>query len=81
MALVALILAGQACLDQLSPDERLVLEILLDPGGGKLVKISQELDVSLTTAYRKKWGVLHRISQLFRDSGVEIPWNEMKPLL
>ena len=66
------------CVDQLEPEERLVLDILLEEGGGKLVKISDELDVGMTTAYRRKCHVLHRLSELFRENQVENPWNEMK---
>lgn len=66
------------CVEQLEPEERLVLDILLEEGGGKLVKISDELDVGMTTAYRRKCHVLHRLSELFRENQVENPWNEMK---
>ena len=65
------------CVELLEPEERLVLDILLEEGGGKLVKISDELDVGMTTAYRKKIRLLHKISELFRANCLENPWNEM----
>ena len=65
------------CVEELEPEDRLVLDILLEEGGGKLVKISDELDVGMTTAHRRKCRLLHRLSELFRENCVENPWNEI----
>lgn len=78
LELVKLAESVQLCTELLEPEERLILDILLEEGGGKLVKISDELDVGMTTAYRRKCHVLHRLSELFRENQVENPWNEMK---
>ena len=60
------------CVEQLQGEEREVLEILLDEDGEKIVRIAELLEVSLPTAYRRKDGVLHRLSELFRENGVRI---------
>ncbi len=60
------------CAEQLEGEEREVLEILLDEDGEKIVRIAELLEVSLPTAYRRKDGVLHRLSELFRENSVRI---------
>lgn len=69
---VRLVEVGQVCLEQLTPDERLVLDILADEGDEKMMRICEELEISRATAYRKKDVVLGKLSELFRDFGVRI---------
>lgn len=60
------------CLDQLDYEDRLVLDIVMDLEGEKIMRICETLQVSEPTAYRRKNRVLHRISKLFRENRVII---------
>ena len=60
------------CLEELSEDDRLVMECLMDGYDEKILRICDLLDVSIPTAYRRVERVKHRISQLFEQKGVII---------
>ena len=60
------------CVDSLEPEDRLVLDILCDECGEKIMRICEELSVSEPTAYRRKDRVLHRLSKFFAENDVRI---------
>ena len=60
------------CVESLEPEDRLVLDILCDECGEKMMRICEELSVSEPTAYRRKDRVLHRLWELFRENDVRI---------
>lgn len=60
------------CVEQLAPEDQLVLEIWADEYGEKIMRICEVLEVSEPTAYRRKDRVLHRLSELFRENGMRI---------
>ena len=59
------------CLEELSPEEAIVLELLMEDSD-KIMAVCMELDVSERTAYRRINRVLLRISELFEQNGVAI---------
>ena len=60
------------CVDQLEPEDRLVLDIWLDDNNEKIMRICEALEVSDATAYRRKDRVLGVLSKLFVEIGVRI---------
>ena len=60
----------EECLDALSYEDRLVLDIVADWEGEKIMRICDALRVSEPTAYRRKRGALIRISELFKENMV-----------
>lgn len=61
----------EECLDQLDPDEALVVECLLEEDD-KIMAICGALDVSERTAYRMISRVLARLHKLFLENYVAI---------
>lgn len=53
-------------IEELAPDERLVVEILLDGEDGKVTRICDELSISKTTAYRRIDEILEEFSNFLR---------------
>ena len=60
------------CVESLEAEDRLVLDILCDECGEKIMRICDEVCVSEPTAYRRKDRVLHRLLQLFAENDVRI---------
>ena len=62
-----------ACLQELTQEEALVLECLTEAEDGRIMAVCMALDVSERTAYRRIDQLLGRISELFEGNGVTIP--------
>ena len=62
----------EECLEELTPEEAVVVDCLMEEGNGKIMAVCTALDVSERTAYRQIDRVKDRISQLFERKGVTI---------
>ena len=62
-----------ACLQELTQEEALVLECLTEAEDGRIMAVCMALDVSERTAYRRIDQLLGRLSELFEGNGVTIP--------
>ena len=62
----------EECLDLLEPDDRLVVEILVEEPFDKIMAICEQLEVSERTAYRRIHRVLGLLHKLFLENYVAI---------
>ena len=62
----------EECLEELTPEEAVVVDCLMEERNEKIMRICYDLDVSIPTAYRRIERVLDRISELFDKKGVII---------
>jgi len=61
----------EECLDALSYEDRLVLELLcIHPESGNLTQLCDTLNIEKSSVYRRKYRALHRIRELFVKNGV-----------
>lgn len=66
-----------ACVDALDEEQREIYEILTDGCGEEITRICDILDVTKSTAYRRKEAVLERLDELFRAFHVQLGWDDI----